>query len=175
MSDPITVASAVRMSVPYLTRFLPGFDDTNRTAQAPGLGNHVAWTLGHLALTMHRVAERIDGNTELPASDFVTGDSTAGDRDHYDSESVCYGSVPMPEATRYPTMDRCRAIFEAAAERAASVAEAADETLLGDLTTWGGSEIGKGELLVRMSLHNATHAGQIIDLRRALGMPKVVG
>lgn len=163
------------MSVPYITRFLPGFDDSNRAVQAPGIHNHVAWTLGHLALTMHRAAERVDGKTDLPQADFVVGDGSSGGPDRFDSESVCYGSTPSSEAVRYPTFDRCVTIFEAAAERAAAVAEHADETLLGDLTTWGGSETTKGDLLVRMALHNATHAGQIIDLRRALGMPKLVG
>jgi hypothetical protein len=57
-----------------LKRYLRGFDDSNSTLQAPGLPNHLAWTLGHLAINLHRTAERFD-KQPLPASDFITADT----------------------------------------------------------------------------------------------------
>ena len=58
------LAENVLQSRDLLKRYLAGFDDTNLTAQPGGPGglpNHVAWTLGHLAITMSRVIEKIDG------------------------------------------------------------------------------------------------------------------
>lgn len=39
--------------------------------------------------------------------------------------------------------------------------------------TWGRGETTARDLLVRMVFHNGMHTGQIVDLRRALGMPGV--
>src|SRR5256885_8582910 len=57
---------------PYTTLFR-----SNHTAQPPGLPNHLAWSLGHLALAMHRAAERIDG-APVPGGDFAPGRSAPG-------------------------------------------------------------------------------------------------
>ena len=51
MSGATELAEAIGSTRELLVRYLQGFDDANATAQAPGLPNHAAWTLGHLALT----------------------------------------------------------------------------------------------------------------------------
>jgi hypothetical protein len=105
MSDPATLAASVRSSGPLILRFLDGFDDDNRTRQAPGLPNHVSWTLGHLALTMHHAADFVTGFNEpqrLSTSDWIHGDGTAGDPSRYDTESVAFGSAPVKEPAKYP-------------------------------------------------------------------------
>jgi hypothetical protein len=164
----------VRASAPLLVRFLDGFDDTTRVAQAPGLPNHVAWTLGHCALTMHRAAEEFDG-LGLPGADFVTGDGTAGDARRYDTESVCYASTPLPDAGRYPLLGRGVEIFLAAADRfGAALAGAGDETFAGSFG-WGRATLSAEAFVTRIVAHNGTHTGQIIDIRRALGMARVIG
>ncbi len=66
-----TIAEAVLASRALFHRYLPGFDDTNHTRQAPCLPNHVAWCLGHCALTLHRSIERIN-HEPLPETDFHT-------------------------------------------------------------------------------------------------------
>jgi hypothetical protein len=55
-----TIAEAVLASRALFHQYLPGFDDTNHTREGPCLPNHVAWCLGHCALTLHRGAERIN-------------------------------------------------------------------------------------------------------------------
>ncbi len=35
---------------------------------------------------------------------------------------------------------------------------------------WGGSTITARDLAMRMVFHNGTHCGQLVDLRRALGL-----
>ena len=119
---PQTIASGNGL----FCRFLVGFNDGNRTTQAEGLPNHAAWTLGHCALVMHRIAERIDGGP-LPASDFVVGDGRSGDAERFDTEGVFIESHPVDDDSMYPTWDRCLAIFDAAVLRLSRAsAEASD-------------------------------------------------
>ena len=157
-----------------VTRFLAGFDDTNRVAQAEHLPNHASWTLGHIALYLHRGAERIDG-VAMPESDWVTGDGTAGSAQRYDTESVCYGSTPVADAARYPTLARGRAIFEAACDRLAATVRTAAWAKLCEEVEWGPSKKTLRALAMHVTFHCGLHAGQLMDLRRALGMGRVVG
>ena len=65
-----TLAEGVVTSRTLVARYFPGFTDSNHTKQAPGLPNHFAWQMGHLALTMYRIAEKFDGRglpVETPA------------------------------------------------------------------------------------------------------------
>ncbi len=178
MSDPATLAASVRASGPLIRRFLEGFDDDNRTGQAPGLPNHLSWTLGHMALTMHRAADFVVGFSEpqkLPTSDWIHGDGTAGDPSRYDTESVAFGSTPITDKAKYPRLARATEIFDAALERLARECEQATPAALEREVKWGKSTLTAGALVHRVVFHNGTHAGQIIDLRRALGLPPILG
>ncbi len=174
MSRQITLAQVVRLSRMLALRFVVGFDDSNCTRQAPGLPNHFSWNLGHLALTMHRVAGMVDGRI-MPEADFVKGDGRGGDARRFDSESVALGSTPADDRTRYPGAERARAIFEAAIERLAATVERATDADLDRQFPWGGGQSVWADLVARMAFHNGVHTGQIMDLRRALGMKGVLG
>lgn len=178
MHDPQTLARLVEVNVPLFERFLEGFDEENRASQTPGCPNHLIWTLGHLALTMHRLADRLRGSDEPcppPESDFYTGDGSGGQRDRYDTESVRFGSTPSPDADRYPTLARGRQIFRDACARLRQEVLLADEAKLSRISKWGASQEAVGDLVMRVVLHNATHAGQLTDLRRGLGLRPVIG
>lgn len=162
------LAEAISVSRVNLVRYLVGFDDSTHTRMPPGLPNHVAWNLGHLALTMHRVAERLDGNA-LPPADFSPGVAGEGSASRgFSVESVAYGSQPIDDISQYPPYSRCVEIFHAACERLTSAAQTADDAALLKQTPWGGSELPIYSLVLRMSFHNGTHCGQIVDIRRAL-------
>lgn len=163
------LAESVRDSAILLKRYLIDFNDTNHTAQAPGLPNHVAWTLGHLALTLNRTAEKLDRQA-LPESDFRKGDGGSG---FFDTESVGFGSRPVNDPSRYPSFARSVAIFDAAIDRCARACDGATDDQLDAMTKWGPMEIPVWKLLPRMVFHNGTHNGQIADLRRALGMGSI--
>lgn len=75
----------------------------------------------------------------------------------------------------YPTLARCRAVFDGAVSRLADTVARADEAAFERLAPWGSQEHALGALVMRVSLHNAQHAGQLADLRRALGMPRIAG
>ncbi len=165
------IAEFVLSTKAGMARYLAGFDESSRTWQAPSLPNHVAWCLGHCALTMHRVAEHFDGKP-LPPADFVAG-SDRGDAARFGTESVAFGSTPTDERERYPTLARSREVFESAADRlAACVRGASDETLAREVP-WGPATITLYLLAMRMVSHNGMHVGQIADLRRALGFKSI--
>lgn len=163
---------AVRESRVLISRYFKGFDNTNHTKQADNLPNHFAWTLGHLALTLHRCAERFDGGG-LPETDFIKSDGRGGNRQQFDTESVCFGSRPESDPSIYPTRDRCVAVFEAAIERLATALRNADDAKLDSMTQWGNSDVPLWSMAVRMVFHNGAHCGQLADLRRALKLPSI--
>ena len=175
------IAEAILASKQLLGRYLPGFDDTNHTRQPPGLPNHVAWSLGHLALTMHRIAEKIDGGP-IPTADFIIGDLTkppadparpSGDATRFHTETVSFASVPTDNPARYPRLARCIDIYNAACDRIAAAVRTAADARLDEVIPWGNSQIPLYLAATRMLFHNGMHTGQISDLRRALGFKSI--
>lgn len=169
------LAHTVRSSAPMLKRFLAGFTDDTRTTQASGLPNHVAWVLGHCALTMGRLAERA-GGPSIPSDFFLApsgGDGRRGTRSRFDADAVAVGSSPTDEPNLWPTLEICIECFDEAIETLADTIAGATDEDLADSIAWGETEYPLRDLVIRVSLHNALHAGQLSDLRRALGMPRV--
>lgn len=158
-----------------LKRFLDGFEESNRTSQAPGLPNHVAWVLGHCAFTMGRLAERA-GGPSVPSDFFIGstgGDGRRGSASRFDADAVAAGSTPTDEPQIWPALDSCIECFDEAIETLADTVAGASDDDLADSIAWGDSEYPLRDLVIRVSLHNAFHAGQLSDLRRALGMPRI--
>lgn len=168
--DGTTLAESLELSGQLLGRYLSGFSDANHTAQAPGLPNHVAWSLGHLAMTMHRVAERLDSRP-MPESDFVAG--AASDMKRFATEAVAFGSQPAADPSRYPPYARCLEIFNTALARLSAAARASDSATLASPTPWSNGTTTLGALVGRMTFHNGMHCGQIADLRRVLGLGSI--
>lgn len=173
------LAEAVAGCPMLVGRYLAGFDDSNHTRQAPNLPNHVAWSLGHLALTMHRTVVRLSDpgatpqTSPLPETEFIVG-AAAGDARRFGTETVAFGSRPLPDPKLYPPMARCVEIFNGSCERLASAVREAPDSALDQPTKWGGGEIPVSMLVSRMVYHNGFHTGQIADLRRALGFKSVL-
>lgn len=167
------LAEGVEQSRVLLARFYPGFSDANHTKQAPGLPNHLAWNLGHLAHTMHRVAGMIDGGP-VPADTFIEG-SDRGDARRFGMESVSFASVPTDDASRYPSFARTVEVFDAAVARLASALRSATPEALDQEVPWGKVMSTPRAMATRMIFHNGMHCGQITDLRRALKMGTVLG
>lgn len=171
------LAEGVLSTKALVSRYLAGFNDVTSVRQTPDLPNHTSWQLGHMALTMHRVAGMLDGGP-LPASDFVLGDGARGSRDLgvFDTEAVCFGSRPEERHDRFPKLDRSVAIYNAAVDRLAAAIRAVPDGRLDETVPWGqGNQIPVSMLVVRMVFHNGFHAGQISDMRRALGFRSVFG
>ncbi len=165
------IAEFVLMSKMGTARYLAGFDDTNHTSQAPHLPNHVAWNLGHCALTMHRACEKADG-IGPPETDFILA-AARGDAARFGTESVAFGSTPTPDPTAYPSLARCTAIYHNAIDRTAATARSLPDARLEESIVWGPMNTPLSLLLMRMGFHNGMHVGQIADLRRALGFKSI--
>lgn len=163
----VLLAEGIEASRLATELFFTGFDDSNRTVQAPGLPNHFAWTLGHLAFVMHRAAERFDCRP-LPENDFAG--ATRGDAACFGIEGVAKDSVPITDASAYPREARCREIFASAATRLADAVRGASDEMLASTIKWGPREMTLAALASRMVFHNGFHAGQLASLRKALGM-----
>lgn len=170
------LAWMIDASKPLVIRYFAGFEDGNRAAQAPGLPNHFAWTLGHCALTMHRVAERVDDG-ELPESDFAFSAEFAegSPPTRFGTEGVAFGSTPVGDGERYPVVSRCVEIWETASDRLAAAVRGASDERLDAEEPWGKATLSMATLIVRVNSHNAMHSGQLVDLRRALGLTRVIG
>ena len=167
-----SLALAIESTEGLLLRFLDDVPDDMRVAQAAGLPNHFIWTLGHCAMTMHKLASKIDGGA-LPEDDF--SDGAGSDPARFDAQAVCKGSSPAADAGHYPSMERGRAIYSNACRRLASTVRAIDPGELNSTRDWNGTSIPVIDLVLRVCFHNGVHAGQVLDLRRALGMPRIIG
>lgn len=174
MNRAHAIAEGILSTKQSFARYTAGFDDSNVTRQAPGLPNHVAWSLGHCALTMHRVAEYFDKQPP-PATDFVAGHASGGGNSRqFAIESVSFGSKPVDSAKDYPALTRATEIYNAACERLAVVVKNASEAKLDEKILWAGVlELPLYLLAIRMVGHNGMHTGQIADLRRALGFKSI--
>jgi hypothetical protein len=170
-----TLAAIVESNKELITRFFPGFDDASAIRQMPTLPNHVLWQCGHIALTMHRIAERLDGKP-LPSDAFVTGDGRAGSRERgvYDTESVSVGSTPIADAAIYPRFDRAVEIVHSSCDRLAAACRNASDAALDAPQQWGAASLPLWLLVARAVFHNGIHTGQVTDLRRAMSMDKII-
>lgn len=172
MTRQQTLAATVRESKSLLERYFAGFNESNCVATAPNLPNHFLWTLGHVSISMYRLAAKIDGR-DLPQSVFIDG--PVGDSLRFGAESVAFGSRPKQDASIYPPLERTLEIFADASERAASAFEKAADGDLDKEVAWGKWMVPAWSLAPRIAFHNGTHCGQIADLRRALGMKSIFG
>jgi hypothetical protein len=159
MSLSEQLADAIKSTEGLLTRFLEGFDDASATAQPAGLPNHAAWTLGHLALTMHRTAERVAATT-FPL--------------RWDPEPYAFGSSPTAARRDYPPLAEMIANYHRAFALLVEAVRGAGEEDLARPVQWGKSTITARDLALRMVFHNGTHCGQLVDLRRVLGLGPVI-
>ena len=174
MSDQATLAQSIRYSIELTTRYLEGFDESSRTAQAPTLPNHPVWILGHCGYTMARVAKVFDAAL-IDADAYIEG--ARSNPDAFTIESISFWSAPSDDPSQYPTLARARDIFEQSGQRLAHAIESATAAQLNSEIPWGkaNAPIGMRDLIVRLVFHNGTHAGQLTDLRRALKLERVLG
>ncbi len=170
------LSEGVRSTKGLLARYLVGFDESTRVVQPPGLPNHVAWSLGHLAVTLHRVAERLDG-LPMPERDITNSIEARGvPATSFHRDDVAFGSAPAMDHERYPSLARCQEIYSAACDRLADALRDASDEALAAPTVWGAPgtpPIPMHLLVARMIFHNGAHTGQIADTRRALGFRSV--
>ena len=90
-------------------------------------------------------------------------------------DSICIGSLPTSDPQIYPCLMRSQSIYASACKRLArAVSQLKDDELEAELE-WHDGSISVVDLISRVCFHNGAHSGQLLDLRRALDMPRVIG
>lgn len=141
---------------------IKAFRDEHRSFQATPTDNHLLWTLGHLAQSFDWFAGLIDGKpSQVPQA-----------------YQQLFGFKSLPGAPQlYPPFEEICEQFDRTFERfMAAVAALAETDLL--LPTAGesfGFAKDRLEVVERAAWHEGWHAGQLSSLRRALGLPPIMG
>ena len=155
-----TLAAVLESTTPLLMRYVEDINEDERATPAGGIRNHPAWILGHLTWTMDLATNRLgDRATEPPV----------------DPEAFGYGSKPIAEQGRYPTIEDLRDRFARTMTALTATIRTGGDGVLERPIDWGGTTITGRDLVARMIFHNGTHTGQLIEWRHARGKPPVVG
>ena len=80
----------------------------------------------------------------------------------------------MTRSAQYPSLARGVAIFTSACDRLATAVRNADNATLEKKVEWMGTPVPLGLLAARVMHHVGMHTGQIMDLRRAIGLEPVL-
>ncbi len=142
-------------------KLVKDFPEAKATFQPAPTDNHLAWTLGHMAMTSAWFVSLITGKkADLPES--------------YEG-LFGYKSTPKPDAKLYPPLAELKRHDAAQFETLFAALEKGDDNLstvcAGDS---GGFAKDLHEIADRAAWHEGWHAGQVSSLRRALGLPSVM-
>ena len=151
----------IRFARNYTLRLLDATKEDDWFAM-PGGVTHIAWQVGHMAVSEYRLTfERVLG--ERP-------DASLSDEFR---QPFIRDSVPT-ETTAYPSAGEIRAMFDRVHERALAELPGLDENVLDEPVITPHLFVKtKGEALMWCGQHELVHAGQIGVLRRLLGYPPV--
>jgi hypothetical protein len=131
------------------------------TKQHTHLPNHPAWTVGHL--TFVRAAIPLQLGQPGP----VQPDNRYGP-----------GSQPTSDASAYPTKEKLLADFDAAEAHLQKLIASLTPEQLEMPTPHEGLRksfpLVKDLLLNMLSFHDGMHLGQLVDWRRAQGLPRLI-
>jgi hypothetical protein len=168
------LASSVESTGPLLLRYADGFDTVTAIRQLHGLPNHLLWILGHCGFTMQRVGGFLDGG-EVPRADYRAQPEPEVGNNSFVISVIQRDSIPLECAEQYPSLPRGLEIFASAITRLATAVREVSPEQLASPVEWHEGPIELSQLIHRVCFHNACHAGQIVDLRRGLGLPRIIG
>ena len=140
-----------------------GFSDHQMLSQPSATDNHLVWQLGHMATTYGWFASMLDGKP-------------AAIGEPYD-KLFAFGSKPTGDAGAYPAHAEVRRVHDEQYDRLLRAAgRLNDADALGPTTSDSGGFLkNKLDVLHKSIWHEGWHQGQISSIRRALGLPGVMG
>jgi hypothetical protein len=152
--------ASARFSHQYVTKVFNAFPGEHLLSQAPGLPNHALWTLGHLVATNAWMVLLSTGSPSAVPPNYET--------------MFGMGSTPHQDVTQYPSIDEVRAMYVHSHEQMIeALADLTDDQLFGPCEKDSHNfVINKLDTLVKTMWHEGWHIGQLIDLRRALNLPR---
>ncbi|NUQ67228.1 MAG: DinB family protein [Phycisphaerales bacterium] len=125
--------------------------------------NHLMWTLGHLAVSFDWFAGLLDGKPSQCPEQYQA--------------MFGFKSAPTSTAGAYPGLAEVVDWFERTYERFIGAVKAMGEgeMLLATMGDSFGFAKDRLEVIERAAWHEGWHAGQLSTLRRALGIPPIMG
>jgi hypothetical protein len=140
---------------------LNGITDDKLTLQPSPTDNHALWVMGHLAATDAWIASTLN----IPGVNV--------------SEAVtkAYSSGAKPSAKGNPPVVEVRKAFnESRGAVMGWLREASDSALAVDLKEkTGGFATDPIDAMLKISWHEGWHMGQVANVRKAIGLPNVLG
>ncbi|HMQ16972.1 MAG TPA: DinB family protein [Phycisphaerae bacterium] len=145
-----------------LAGMLKDFPNDKLLAQPSPTDNHALWTMGHLAATYQWFLQTLGDKGNVP-------DSYQG--------LFAFGTAPSPFVATYPPADEVRRHFQDSFERFVQLASAmpARELMAPPAIDTGGFAATKLDVVERAAWHEGWHTGQVSSLRRAFGLPRLMG
>lgn len=154
--------SALGFSRKCITGMLEGIPVDKRTFH-PADGNHVIWVLGHLAWS----------------DDYFMNELAGAERKCPESWNGLFGmgSEPTNDADAYPSYDEILGHFHDRREALIDWFTSVDDSRLNEplKEDWKSFAENLGGLMNSIAIHEGMHTGQIMDVRRALKLPRVIG
>jgi hypothetical protein len=148
-------------------RSLETIEDAPLTFPTENGGCHPLWVLGHLAFIEGLTCELLGGGAN-PVADWAA--------------IFGQGTVPTPDASRYPALGEVRAQYVHLRTRNLMLLESMTEADLDKATPWQPKGLEAhfatyGKALLTIALHQMAHRAQITDAFRAAGRatPVVAG
>jgi hypothetical protein len=140
-----------------------GFNEHQMLSQPSPTDNHLVWQIGHMATGYGWFASMLDGKPPAVGEPY---DKLFG-----------WGSKPTGDAGAYPSHADVRRVHDEQYERVLRAASRmTDADAMGATATdSGGFAKNKLDVLQKCVWHEGWHQGQISSLRRALGLPGVMG
>jgi hypothetical protein len=159
-----SLSRVVAFNTNLLERMIGDIPPERMCEQPPGLPNHPAWILGHLAFVRFAMTKQLG----IESSDF---------REEW-APLFGRGSTPCSEDNKYPGKDELWDAFKRL-----------QSTVMERVVTLTSEELAQphtveplkapfptlGDLLLQMlTSHDGLHAGQLSDWRRTLGFPRLM-
>ena len=140
-----------------------GFGEHQMHTQPSATDNHLVWQIGHMGVSYGWFASMLDGKPAPVGEPF---DKLFG-----------YGSKPVGDAGAYPPHAEVRRVHDEQYERILRAAGRMSDAdgLRATATDSGGFAKNKLDVLYKCIWHEGWHQGQISSIRRALGLPGVMG
>lgn len=151
-----------RVSNGLIKKSLEGLHDDHWIATTHEGGNHILWSLGHLVASNDYFGQIVGAESSTPSN--------------Y-GELFGYGSDPVADLTRYPSPADVTAEYDKSCEQFVSAWSSADPEKIAAKPdgSFGDMFPAVAHLAMFAGQHEMTHIGQILNIRRMLGLPRVIG
>lgn len=145
-------------------KMIDGVPQDKLTYQSAPKTNHVLWVLGHLAVSDAYFAKTM-------------GAEKIVELDESWNELFGMGSTPVDDSSKYPSLDEITDAMKRTREVLLEWFSSMDEAKLHSALPEDWKMFGPnfGALMNSIAWHEGLHTGQITNIRKALGLPGVIG